>query len=275
MPMLARSWTRRALGAASILGLVLACSSDGLPAQAPAQAKEQSRAPRFGFKVVNVFPHDPAAFTQGLVFADGVFYESTGLRGYSTLRKVKPETGVVLRQIAIEPQYFAEGLALVGDELVQLSWESRIGFVYDKASFKRLRVFTYPNEGWGLASDGERLVMSDGSSILYFLDPKTQKFTRSLQVRDGARPVEWLNELEFVKGELWANVWQTDQIVRINPDTGRVTGWIDLSGLLRPEARGPEGDVLNGIAWDKAGDRIFVTGKKWPRLFQIELVPLS
>jgi len=273
--MLANPRTRRALSAFSILGLVLACSSDGLPAQAPAQARAQSRAPRFSFKVVKAFPHDPTAFTQGLVFADDIFYESTGLRGHSTLRKVKPESGAVLQQIAIEPQYFAEGLALVEGELVQLSWESHVGFVYDKASLKRLRTFNYPTEGWGLAFDGQRLVMSDGSSTLFFLDPKTQKPLRSIKVLDGGRPVEWLNELEFVKGELWANVWQTDQIVKINPDTGRVTGWIDLTGLLRPEARGPEGDVLNGIAWDKAGDRIFVTGKKWPLLFQIELIPVS
>ena len=234
-----------------------------------------TKTPRFSFKVVKAFPHDPTAFTQGLVFADGIFYESTGLRGYSTLRKVTPETGAVIQQVALESQYFAEGLALVGNELLQLTWEEHVGFVYDKATLKRLRTFTYPTEGWGMASDGKSLVMSDGSSRLYFLDPKTQKPVRNLQVFDGPRPVERLNELEFIRGELWANVWQSDRIARINPATGRVTGWIDLTGLLRREARGPEGDVLNGIAWDKAGDRIFVTGKKWPWLFQIEVVPVS
>ena len=235
----------------------------------------QSKTPRFSFKVVKAFPHDPTAFTQGLVFADGIFYESTGLRGQSTLRKVTPETGVVIQQVPVEAQYFAEGLALVGNELLQLTWEEHVGFVHDKTTLKRIRTFKYPTEGWGMAYDGKSLVMSDGSSHLFFLDPKTQKTVRDLPVVDGARPVERLNELEFVRGELWANVWQTDRIARIDPATGRVTGWIDLTGLLRPEARGPEGDVLNGIAWDKTGDRLFVTGKKWPWLFQIELVPVS
>jgi glutamine cyclotransferase len=166
-------------------------------------------------------------------------------------------------------------LALVGEEVLQLTWQEQTGFIYDKATFKRLRKFTYPTEGWGIAFDGRSLVMSDGSSRLFFLDPKTQKPLRSIEVTDAQHPVERLNELEFVRGELWSNVWQTDRIAKINPDTGKVTGWIDLTGLLRPEARGPEGDVLNGIAWDKAGDRIFVTGKNWPWLFQIEVVPAS
>ena len=235
----------------------------------------QGKTPRFSFKVVKAFPHDSTAFTQGLLFADGVLYESTGLKGYSTLRKVKPESGEVIQQIPIENQYFAEGLALVGNELLQLTWQSQKGFAYDKTTFKRLREFSYPTEGWGIAYDGKSLVMSDGSAKIFYLDPKTQKGLGSVTVTDGGRPVERLNELEFVKGELWANVWQTDRIARINPETGKVTGWIDLTGLLRPEARGPEGDVLNGIAWDKAGDRLFVTGKKWPYLFQIELVPVS
>ena len=235
----------------------------------------QTKTPRFSFKVVKAFPHDPTAFTQGLVFADGIFYESTGLRGYSTLRKVTPETGAVIQQVAVESQYFAEGLALVGNELLQLTWEEHVGFVHDKKTLKRLRTFTYPTEGWGMAYDGKSLVMSDGSSHLFFLDPKTQKPVRDLPVRDGSRPVERLNELEFIRGELWANVWQTDQIARIDPQTGKVKGWIDLTGLLRREARGPFGDVLNGIAWDKAGDRVFVTGKKWPWIFQIEVVPAS
>ena len=238
-------------------------------------ARPEAKTPHFSFTVVKAFPHDPTAFTQGLVFADGIFYESTGLRGYSTLRKVTPETGAVIQQVKVLDRYFAEGLALVGEELLQLTWEERTGFVYDKKSLKQVRAFTYPTEGWGMASDGKQLVMSDGSSSLFFLDPKTQKPLRTLRVLDGGRPVARLNELEFVRGELWANVWQTDRIARINPATGVVSGWIDLGGLLRPEARGPEGDVLNGIAWDKAGDRLFVTGKKWPWVFQIELVPVD
>ena len=239
------------------------------------QAWPDPRTPRFSFRVVKAFPHDPTAFTQGLVFADGIFYESTGLRGHSTLRKVTPATGVVIQQVPVEDQYFAEGLALVGNELLQLTWEERVGFVHDKTTLKRLRTFNYPTEGWGMAFDGKSLVMSDGSSRLFFLDPKTQKPVRSVQVLEGLHPVERLNELEFVRGELWANVWQTDRIAKINPQTGRVKGWVDLTGLLRPDARGPEGDVLNGIAWDKAGDRIFVTGKKWPWVFQIEVMPVS
>lgn len=234
-----------------------------------------ARTPRYSFRVVKAFPHDPTAFTQGLVFADGILYESTGLRGESRLRKVDLETGAVIQEVRVEDRYFAEGLALVGEELLQLTWQENLGFVHDKKTLKRLRTFTYPTEGWGLAFDGASLVMSDGSSRLFFLDQKTQKLLKSLQVVDGRVPVERLNELEFVRGELWANVWTTDRIARIDVKTGRVTGWIDLSGLLRPEARGPEGDVLNGIAWDKAGDRIFVTGKKWPWLFQIEIVPVS
>ena len=240
-----------------------------------AQAQPAPRTPQYSFRVVKAFPHGPTAFTQGLVFADGIFYESTGLRGYSTLRKVTPETGAVIQQVKVEDRYFAEGLALVGEELLQLTWQENVGFVHDKKTLKRLRTFAYPTEGWGLAFDGEHLVMSDGSSRLFFLDPKTQKPLRTLQVFDGKRPLEHINELEFVRGELWANVWTTDRIARIDVKTGRVTGWIDLAGLLRPEARAPEGDVLNGIAWDKAGDRIFVTGKKWPWLFQIEVVPVS
>jgi glutamine cyclotransferase len=238
-------------------------------------ARPDQRTPRFSFRVVKAFPHDPTAFTQGIVFADGIFYESTGLRGHSTLRKVTPETGAVIQQVRVEDRYFAEGLALVGDELLQLTWEENEGLVYDKATLRRLRTFSYPTEGWGMAFEGKSLVMSDGSSRLFFLDPKTQRPVRSIQVLEGGHPVERLNELEFVRGELWANVWQTDRIVKINHRTGQVTGWIDLEGLLRPDARGPEGDVLNGIAWDRAGDRIFVTGKKWPWVFQIEVVPVS
>lgn len=268
--MIATPWFSRSRGLLTITSLcVLAFSG------APMDTRAQTRTPRFSFRVIKAFPHDPTAFTQGLVFADGVFYESTGLRGRSTLRKVAVETGAVIVQQPVDAQYFAEGLALVGDELLQLTWEEQTGFVYDKATFKRLRTFTYPTEGWGIAFDGRNLVMSDGSSRLFFLDPKTQKPLRSIEVTDASRPVERLNELEFVRGELWANVWQTDRIARINPGTGKVVGWIDLTGLLRPEARGPGGDVLNGIAWDKAGDRIFVTGKNWPWLFQIEVVPAS
>ena len=255
---------------AALAGLsLLAFSLTTMPTDA------QAKTPRFSFKVVKAFPHDPTAFTQGLVFADGIFYESTGLRGYSTLRKVAPETGAVLQQATVESRYFAEGLALVGNELLQLTWQEHTGFVHDKTTLKRLRTFTYPTEGWGLAFDGRSLVMSDGSARLFFLDPRTQKPVRDLQVMDGARPVEGLRRNS--NGHCCDNyhIIVSFRNAYIDSANGRVTGWIDLTGLLRQEARGPQGDVLNGIAWDKAGDRIFVTGKKWPLLFQIETVPVS
>lgn len=223
-----------------------------------------------GFRVVATFPHDPSAFTQGLVYADGELFESTGLEGESTLRRVELTTGRVLQQVVVERPYFAEGLALVGDALVQLTYRSKIGFVYDRKTFARRRTFAYSTEGWGLAYDGDsRLVMSDGSDTLRFLDPATLAVTRSVRVSDAGRAVDRLNELEWVEGEIWANVWTTDRIVRIAPATGVINGWIDLSSLWPRAERTVTSDVLNGIAYDASRKRIFVTGKKWPRLYQI------
>jgi len=237
-----------------------------------AGAAAGARTPVAGFKVVRTFPHDPQAFTQGLVFLDGVLYEGTGINGRSTLRKVKLENGEVLKVQSIEPQHFGEGITAVGDTIVQLTWQGGVGFVYDRATFRRTRTFNYSGEGWGLAFDGTRLIMSDGTEYLRFLDPQTLKVTGRLLVRDGAKPVLNLNELEMVKGELLANIWPTTSIARISLKTGQVTGWIELSGLLDPrDAAGV--DVLNGIAYDASGDRLFVTGKLWPKLFQIEIVP--
>lgn len=222
------------------------------------------------YKVVATFPHDTSSFTQGLVFADGDLYESTGLNGESTLRRVDIKTGKTLQRIDIPKQYFAEGLALVGDELLQLTWQHKLGFVYDRKTFKQKRTFTYNSEGWGIAYDGRsRLVMSDGSDRLTFLDPKTLGTQKTLRVQDAGRPVMNLNELEWVENEIWANVWQTDRIARINPNTGDVNAWIDLSSLFPRAQRMPPADELNGIAYDKATRRIFITGKKWPRLYQI------
>lgn len=222
------------------------------------------------YKVIATFPHDTTSFTQGLVFADGNLYESTGLNGESTLRRVDIKTGKTLQRIDIPRQYFAEGLALVGDELVQLTWQHKLGFVYDRKTFERKRTFTYNSEGWGIAYDGRsRLVMSDGSDRLTFLDPKTLLPQKSLRVEDAGRPVLNLNELEWIENEIWANVWQTDRIARINPATGQVSAWIDLSSLFPRAQRLPPADELNGIAYDKATRRIFITGKKWPRLYQI------
>ena len=222
------------------------------------------------YKVVATFPHDTSAFTQGLVFADGELYESTGLNGESTLRRVEIATGKTLQRVDVPKQYFAEGLALVGDELLQLTWQHHLGFVYDRKTFKQKRTFTYNTEGWGIAYDGSsRLVMSDGTDTLTYLDPKTFAPSKTLRVRDAGTPVSNLNELEWIEGEIWANVWQTDRIARISPNTGDVSSWIDLSSLFPRRQRVPPADELNGIAYDKATRRIFITGKKWPRLYQI------
>ena len=237
---------------------------------AASPAQRRLTAPVAGYQVVRVYPHDPQAFTQGLVFAGGFLYEGTGLNGKSGIRKVKLENGEVIQVQRLEDRYFGEGIAVVGDTVVQLTWQSGVGFVYDRTSFQRTRTFTYSGEGWGLTYDGTRLIMSDGSATLRFLDPKTLENTGRLQVTDGGRPVAQLNELEVVKGEIFANVWQSDRIARIDPKTGIVRGWIDLRGILDPkDAAGV--DVLNGIAYDAAGDRLFVTGKLWPKLFEIRI----
>ena len=228
----------------------------------------RASAPVYGYEVVNVYPHDRDAFTQGLLFRDDVLYESTGQYGKSSLRKVQLETGKVLQQITVEPRYFAEGLTDWGPRLVQLTYQSNVGFVYDLASFKRLQTFNYTGEGWGLARDDKHVIMSDGTPTLRFLDPQTFRVVRQVPVSDGGIPVEDLNELEFIDGQVYANVWQTDRIAMIAPDTGRVTGWINLAGLLRANA---SVDVLNGIAWDAQRRRLFVTGKLWPSLFEIRV----
>lgn len=237
---------------------------------APATEAQRQPAPVQGFTVVASFPHDPGAFTQGLVFADGQFYESTGLNGESSVRRVEITTGKVLQEVKVPEEYFAEGLALVGDELLQLTWQHHRGFVYDRKTFAQKRTFPYQGEGWGLASDpAGGLVMSDGTDTLTFLDPKSQAVVRTIRVRDAGRPVPQLNELEWVDGEIWANVWTTDRIARVSPVTGDVKAWVDLSSLWPREQRSPPADVLNGIAYDKSTRRIFVTGKKWPRVYQI------
>ena len=227
-------------------------------------------APTWRHEVVRSFPHDPDAFTQGLLVRDGFLYESTGQKGRSSLRKVEIETGKVVQRLAVGNQYFAEGLAAWGTQLIQLTWETNLGFVYDRATFKQLRTFTYKGEGWGLADDGKRLVMSDGSPNLRFLNPDTLAEIARVRVLDGPTAVENLNELEVVKGDIFANVWLTDRIAVIAPATGRVTAWLDLKGLMPGQAN-PDA-VLNGIAYDAARDRLFVTGKLWPRMFEIRVL---
>lgn len=249
------------------------------PATGPAATDERDSpahlpAPlRFTYRIVNVFPHDPDAFTQGLVFDRDFLYESTGLNGKSTLRKVEVETGKVLQSVSLPTQFFGEGLTLYQGRLIQLTWRSEVGFVYELESFRKIREFGYKGEGWGLTHDGTLLIMSDGSAKLGFRDPETFAEIRRIEVQDGGDPVLFLNELEYINGEIFANIWQQDSIARISPATGRVLGWIDLSELR--DALGPvrRVDVLNGIAYDKERNRLFVTGKLWPKLFELELVP--
>ena len=254
------------LGLLIVIGGVAGCSR-GSTSQPAAEAGPS--APFYGFFAANSFPHDPEAFTQGLIYRDGFLYESTGLNGKSSLRKVELETGRVVQRRDVEQKYFAEGLSDWDGRLLQLTWQTNVGFVYDLATFAPQQTFTYSGEGWGLTHDDTRLIMSDGTSRLRFLDPVTFSETGGVDVTDGGRPVDKLNELELVNGEIYANVWQTERIAIIAPDSGRVTAWLDLAGL-RPPA-GPNDDVMNGIAYDAAGDRLFVTGKLWPQLYQIRV----
>ncbi len=227
----------------------------------------------YTYEVVNVMPHDPGAFTQGLVFLDGGLLESTGLNGESSLRKVDLKTGSVLRRVAVPAVYFAEGLAVLGDRVFQLTWQNHKGFVYDLADFHLEKEFAYEGEGWGLATDGHWLILSDGTDQIRFLDPETFEVKRTIRVYLVDHPVVRLNELEYIKGEIFANVWGANYVVRIDPVTGRVTGIVDFTGLLAPQDRNAGTDVLNGIAYDAAADRLFVTGKRWPKLFEVRLKP--
>jgi len=232
-----------------------------------------SSVPVFSCKVINTFPHDPKAFTQGLVFHQGFLYEGTGLSGKSSLRKVELETGRIIKRYRLPDRLFGEGITLWQNNIIQLTWKSRTGFVYDRGTFRLLKKFTYPTEGWGITQDGKHLIMSDGTSFLYFLDPYDFKVVKRIQVHDRGFFITQLNELEYIQGDIFANVYRSDRIVRISPETGRVTGWIDLHGLLPVKDRTQGVDVLNGIAYDAHEDRIFVTGKYWPKLFEIRMVP--
>ena len=236
---------------------------------------QASGVPEYSCQVVHTYHHDPAAFTQGLVYLNGVLYEGTGLNGESSIRKVKLETGEVLQKRDVAPEYFGEGIVNWKDRLLELTWTAHRGFLYDLASFMPRGQFEYPGEGWGLTQDGKRIIMSDGTAQLRFWDPETLKETGRITVTDDGQPVSELNELEWVKGEIYANVWQTDRIARIDPASGKVVGWIDCTGLLSPADRTEQTDVLNGIAYDAARDRLFVTGKRWPKLFEIRVVKKS
>ena len=226
-----------------------------------------------GYEIIAIYPHDTGAFTEGLSFHDGFIYEGTGLYGKSTLRRVILETGAIVKIVSIPDSMFGEGVVVLGDCIVQLTWRSNTGLVYDLKSLTLLGTFSYPMEGWGLTYDGSHLIMSDGTSTIYFLEPETFAVTKQLHVRDrSGRPLALLNELEYINGEIYANVWQTDLIARISPETGLVSGWIDLTGLLQTQSLLMNADVLNGIAYDPEQGRLFVTGKFWPFLFQIRVV---
>jgi glutamine cyclotransferase len=225
------------------------------------------------YRVVHTYPHDPDAFTQGLIFVDGQLYESTGLNGHSSLRMDALETGKVLQHIDVPSQYFAEGLTNWRSNLIQLTWKAHTAFVYDRFSFRQLRTFHYEGEGWGLTQDGKNLILSDGSAKLRFLNPETFQVVRTINVTDHGTPVKDLNELEYIHGQIYSNVWYVNKIARISPQTGKILGWIDLSGLTQSlNLQNPDA-VLNGIAYDAQHDRLFVTGKLWPKLFEIKVVP--
>jgi glutaminyl-peptide cyclotransferase len=241
--------------------------------QASANPASAKPAPEYSFAVVHVFPHDPAAYTQGLAYRDGFLYEGTGLNGRSSLRKVRLETGEVLQQINLGSELFGEGITLVGGRVLQLTWKSGTGFEYDLKDFRLLRKFAYSGEGWGLATNGSELFLSDGTSEIRVLDAETFKEKGRCEVHDRATPIDQLNELEFVDGQIFANVWHSNRVARISPQTGDVVGWIDLTGLLSPIYRLEPEAVLNGIAYDPVRKRLFVTGKLWPSVFEIRLSP--
>ena len=256
--------------------LILTSSCRGPNVQTPATIaatplESNSEPTSYTYEIVNTFPHDPEAFTQGLVFADGIFYESTGLNGESSLRKVEVSTGKVIKKIEVPNRYFAEGLALFQGQLFQLTWQDQKGFIYDHNTFAPQGEFQYTGEGWGLTHDGKSLILSDGTDQIRFLDPANFKEQRRITVQAPTETIQQINELEYVKGEIFANVWNENFILRIDPATGKVKGMIDMRGILKPEDKHGETDVLNGIAYDAEKDRLFITGKKWPKLFEIKL----
>jgi glutaminyl-peptide cyclotransferase len=243
-------------------------------------ASEAGAIQEYTYEIVHTYPHDPTAFTQGLFYLDGVLYEGTGLEGRSSIRKVKLETGEVLQERSVPEQYFGEGIVNWRDRLLELTWKNQVGFIYDLAGFAPKGQFPYTGEGWGLTQDGKRIIMSDGSARLRFMDPESLREIGRITVTADGQPVANLNELEWVKGEIYANIWQTNRIARINPSTGKVVGWLDMTGVADTNgffigsAEG-QADVMNGIAYDVAGNRLFITGKNWPKLFEIRLVKRS
>lgn len=268
---------------ASLVALLIsttaaACSGDKTQANAtPAPATVGTRTPTYTYELVRKYPHDPKAYTEGLLFHEGRFFESTGEIGESNIREVELETGRVIRKHDLVGKdkkgegYFGEGIIIMGDKMIELTWKSEVAFIYDWKTFEPKGQFTYEGEGWAFTKNADSLIMSNGTSVIVWRDPKTFAATRTVTVTDHGVPVNYLNELEWVKGEIWANVWQSDQIARIDPANGNVLGWIDLKGMLEPADKNGGEDVLNGIAYDEKNDRIFVTGKRWSYLYEIKL----
>lgn len=255
------------LACVAVLGAASACS----PATGPAPVVAAKPVlPVYSYEVAAAYPHDPKAFTQGLLIEDGQLYESTGQEGASWVRKVDLATGNVLAQHSLDPKYFGEGMVVWDDRIITITWRNQKGFILDRETLAPKGEWTYPGEGWGLTRDDTRIFMSDGTSQIRIIDPATLQETGRIDVKQNGRPVDQLNEIEFIKGEIWANVFQTDRVVRIDPATGDIKGVVYLGGLLKPEER-RNTDVLNGIAYDKAQDKIYVTGKYWPKLFEIRL----
>lgn len=248
-----------------------AASTPSANANATAPAPSPEEVPVYTYEVVASYPHDPKAYTQGLVFHDGMLYESTGQYGESTLRKVELKKGKVKKKIEVPGQYFAEGMTILGGKIYQLTWQQGKCFVYDLKDFKLESEFSYEGEGWGLTTDGHQLILSDGSNQLRFIDPATFRVTRSVSVLDNGQPLVDINELEYIRGEIYANVWKTDRIARLDPQTGRILSWVDLTGLRPEETLRNSENVLNGIAYDEEHDRLYVTGKRWPKIFEIKL----
>jgi glutaminyl-peptide cyclotransferase len=250
---------------------VLACSEPAAVRQSQTPPAMDS-VPVYFYQVVNTWPHDTGAYTQGLVFHDGALFESTGLYGSSSLRRVELKSGKVKKKVEVAREYFAEGMTIFRDKIFQLTWQAQKGFVYDLKNLKREGEFTYRGEGWGLTHDNESLIMSDGTNQIRFLDPNSFQVRRTISVFDNGQPLTQLNELEFIKGEIYANIWKADKIVRLDPATGKITAWIDMTGLHHQGNDTDYENCLNGIAYDAEGDRLFVTGKRWPSIFEIRLV---
>jgi glutaminyl-peptide cyclotransferase len=226
---------------------------------------------RNGYKVIHTYPHDREAFTQGLIYDNGVLFEGTGQKTGSSLREVELETGRVLRQHNLDASLFGEGITLYGDRIYQVTWENKVGFVYEKSTFKLINKIYYSTQGWGLTTIDDKIVMSDGTNVLCYYEPEMFTVVSRIEVFDNKKKVDQLNELEYINGEIWANIWMTDLIARIDPVSGKVLAYIDLKGILPESDRNSDTDVLNGIAYDKSGERIFVTGKNWPKVYEIRI----